>query len=344
MERKELPISKKAIILITTLCVGILPIALTLMSLKASQPPNAKLSIEPPSIVYETLVKGQTFSINTTVANVTDLRSIEFKLSFNTVMLDVVGIAFLAEEHLPSGSCKVDDLSGTIWMNITYEGEPITTVNPVALASIKFKMMDCGESPLQFHDTTLVDSFGNSIPHETIDGLVVIMLHDIAIVDVVPSTNETYVGRIVNVTVVAKNFGDVAENFTVKIYHNDISFGTFDVKNLNSGANITIIFNWNTTDVAPSKTPYKVKVEAEAVPYEANLTNNVYFDGDVIIKIVGDVNGDGTVNIDDLVMWDSAFNSKSGDINWNPQADINGDGIVDKEDGMLIIQNYKSSL
>jgi len=344
MERKKLSVDKKVIILITTLCVGILSTTITLMSLKAFQSSNAKLSVEPPSIVYETLVKGQRFSVNATVANVTNLKSIKFELSFNTMMLDVVGIAFLAEEHLPSGYCKVDDFLGTIWMNITYEGEPITTVNPVALASIKFKMMDYGESPLQFHSTTLVDSFGNSILHETIDGLVVIILHDVAIVDVVPSTNETYVGRIVNVTVVAKNFGDVAENFTVKIYHNDTLFGTFNVKNLNSGENITIIFNWNTIDVTPSKTPYKVKVEAEAVPYEANLTNNVYFDGDVIIKIVGDINGDGTVDINDLVIWDSAFNSKSGDINWNPQADINGDGIIDKEDGMLIIQNYKSSL
>jgi hypothetical protein len=64
----------------------------------------------------------------------------------------------------------------------------------------------------------------------------------------------------------------------------------------------------------------------------------------VKLKLIGDVNGDGIVDINDLVAWDAAYGSRPGDLNWNVQADINGDGVVDQQDGQLIVQNYRNSL
>jgi hypothetical protein len=130
-------------------------------------------------------------------------QSYEFKLSFNTVMLDVVSFSFLPEENLPVGNLVVNDASGVVSVNAFFEGTPITTSNGVPLVSITFKMMKGGRSPLHLYDTKMLNSGNNPISHVTADGMVLILRRDVAIVDVVPSTTETYVGRIVNVKVIA---------------------------------------------------------------------------------------------------------------------------------------------
>jgi hypothetical protein len=44
---------------------------------------------------------------------------------------------------------------------------------------------------------------------------------------------------------------------------------------------------------------------------------------------LGDINGDGVVNILDIVAIASIYNSKKGEPNWNPCADLNNDGKTD---------------
>jgi hypothetical protein len=333
---------KKFIAVIAFMCVSILPMAIVLQSALTLQTPGTTLFVDPPLVVRQTLVVGERFSVNISVADVADLKNYEFKLSFNTVMLDVVGIMLLPDANLPIGSWWVSDPLGIVWINVTYDGASITTSSPVAVANIQFKTMNRGQGALHLYDTALSDSLGNAIPHTTEDGWVEILLHDVAIVSVVPTTTETYTGYVVNVTVVAKNNGDVEENFTVKVYHNNTMFGTFDVVNLASGANTTVMFPWNTSDV-PAGNVYELKGEATSVPYETNLANNALSGGTVKVKIIGDVDGDNIVNIEDWIAFDAAWGTHEGDPSWNPQADINGDGVVDNADGVLIAQNYHNT-
>ena len=49
-------------------------------------------------------------------------------------------------------------------------------------------------------------------------------------------------------------------------------------------------------------------------------------------NIIGDFNGDGCVNHDDLDILMAAFGSQEGDPNWNPACDLNGDGVVNIRD------------
>jgi len=56
--------------------------------------------------------------------------------------------------------------------------------------------------------------------------------------------------------------------------------------------------------------------------------------------VLPDVNGDGLVDIFDLVAVASAFGSKPGDPNWNSKADVNGDGLVDIFDLVAVSMNY----
>jgi hypothetical protein len=55
---------------------------------------------------------------------------------------------------------------------------------------------------------------------------------------------------------------------------------------------------------------------------------------------LGDINGDGIVNIYDVTQAAAAYGSKSGYPNWDPDADVNGDGKVDIYDLVTICGYY----
>ena len=55
-----------------------------------------------------------------------------------------------------------------------------------------------------------------------------------------------------------------------------------------------------------------------------------------LTRIFGDVNGDGQVDVLDLLIVAAAFNSVPGSPGWNPDADLNQDSIVDILDLVLV--------
>jgi len=59
--------------------------------------------------------------------------------------------------------------------------------------------------------------------------------------------------------------------------------------------------------------------------------------------LIGDVNGDGTVNIRDVGPLVNAWKSKPGDPNWDSRCDLNRDARVDSWDVSLIILNWGKS-
>ena len=109
------------------------------------------------------------------------------------------------------------------------------------------------------------------------------VVHDVAIVSVTPSAATVHVGETVNITVVAKNEGGATENFTVTAYYDNTTIETKPVYDLAPGANITLTFSWNTTDVPPST--YTIKAEASVVPGETveDQADNIFIDGTVTL-------------------------------------------------------------
>jgi len=298
--------------------------------------------VDPPQVVYNTLVVGQRFGVNITVVNVTGLVSIDFNLSFNPSMLSVVNEDFMPYANLPTPNWQANGTQGWFWANVTYLPS-ISATSPTALVNIIFKIAQYGVSPLSFTSCNLANSSGLIENVQVTGGQVSVLAHDVAITGLSASTNETYDGNIVNVTAIAANLGMAPENFTVSIYANTTYIATFPVLNLPPNSTYAYVANWNTSGLA-ALSPYVLSANATAVPYETNLANNVLINGTVKVKILGDVNGDGKVDINDLIAWDAAYGSTPASPNWNPQADINGDGVVDKADGIIIIDNYGNSL
>jgi len=64
----------------------------------------------------------------------------------------------------------------------------------------------------------------------------------------------------------------------------------------------------------------------------------------VTMFLPGDVNGDGTVNIDDLIIFSRCFGSKKGDQNYDARCDFNNDGTVDGIDLILLAYNWGENI
>jgi hypothetical protein len=53
-----------------------------------------------------------------------------------------------------------------------------------------------------------------------------------------------------------------------------------------------------------------------------------------------DVNGDGKVDIKDILIVAKAYGSNPGDPNYDPRADVNGDSKIDIKDILIVAKHY----
>ncbi len=165
---------------------------------------------------------------------------------------------------------------------------------------------------------------------------------DVAVIDVAPAATQVYVGDIVDITVLVQNLGTETETFNVTVFYNASVVETQDVVDLTAGAQENLTFGWNTTGVQPCNN-YRIKAEASVVPGEIVTANNVFVDGLVKVKMQGDVNGDGIVDIVDLSIVAVVYGTFAHEPSYNPDADLNKDGVVDVMDISTVTIHYGDS-
>jgi len=171
-----------------------------------------------------------------------------------------------------------------------------------------------------------------------------VSLHDIAILSAAVSSDELYVGWTVNVNVTVKNAGDYVESFNVTVYSDDNVIKKFSVSNLLIGKNVTLAFTWNSTGLTPCQS-YVIRCEADVVPGETNVEDNVYVAGTVKIKMVGDVNGDRIINIIDIAAIAIGYGSNVGDSRYSLICDLNRDDTINILDlGMAAVRFGESCI
>jgi hypothetical protein len=99
--------------------------------------------------------------------------------------------------------------------------------------------------------------------------------------------------------------------------------------------------------------PYNVTLDGKAVSAieaDTNTSSYIYLAltegfhkvsiSGAEVGILGDLNSDFKVSLQDLVILANAYGSRPGDLNWNPNADIDGNGIVDQTDANILAQHY----
>lgn len=116
---------------------------------------------------------AQNFTVNINISNVTDLYGWEFKLGWNTTVLDVVEVyegPFLKSTGDTFFTYKVNSTAGYIIVDCTLLGLVPGVSGNGTLATVKFYVKIADDSILDLYDTILIDSNEQTILHTTIDG------------------------------------------------------------------------------------------------------------------------------------------------------------------------------
>jgi len=175
--------------------------------------------------------------------------------------------------------------------------------------------------------------------------------HDVIIINTTYMPTVAYANTTppINITVVVRNNGTIAETFNVTAYYNITatewaSIDTQTVTQLDPLAETTLYFIWNTTTL-PLYVNYTLKIETSPIPNDINPADNTVIAGTLMVKMLGDVNGDCRVESADLIFgFATAYGSRLGDPNHNPNADFNGNGWVDSWDLIFgLAPNYGKS-
>ncbi|HYB68225.1 MAG TPA: thermopsin family protease [Candidatus Acidoferrales bacterium] len=140
-----------------------------------------------------------------------------------------------------------------------------------------------------------------------------------------------------NVTVLIAEKGDYAETFNVTAYANSTVIGTQQVS-LNATDQMTLTFTWNTTGFAYGN--YTISAYVSLVPGETNTANATFTGGTVTVTIPGDIDGNGVVNMSDIISLLKAFGSTIGQPNYNPNCDIANNGKIDLSDLIIALRNF----
>jgi uncharacterized protein (DUF2141 family) len=164
--------------------------------------------------------------------------------------------------------------------------------------------------------------------------------------EIVPYKMKDYLGKRTPMTIFVgiNDYYETTTAFTVAAYYNGlnpIGNQTITLNPLQSG--MVVIQWWN-----PAKWPRGT--------YNFTITIDTYANGTLFyhlvfpitfkISIVGDLNGDGKVDMLDIGIAALAFGTRPGDPRWNPNADVTGkvylvpDGKVDMLDIAVIAKNF----
>jgi hypothetical protein len=177
-------------------------------------------------------------------------------------------------------------------------------------------------------------------------------VHDVAITNVttskqgclpLPSVCRGYTSSIF---ITVQNRGNFTETINIHAYVNsttgEFPVGTSNVT-LNSGDSAVITLAWNTSGFVTGN--YTIHALAESVPNETNISNNMLYDGTILVTIAGDITGpagrpDGKVDMFDVGSIARKFMAMPPDPDYTKNYDINDDGIINMADIAVAARHF----
>jgi len=193
----------------------------------------------------------------------------------------------------------------------------------------------------------------------SITGNYVTRVHDVAVTDIVITVRHckwglggtwVFQGRQANISVTIINNGDFQEDVSTTLYYNITANRMIGTQNttLLIGENKTLLFVWNTANV-PYCHNYTITAVATIMPADYTPADNTRYDGNIKVRILGDLNGDGVVDGADIAIaaWSFAaygpnylYPGSPPSPRWNLDCDINEDLKIDGADLVLIARNF----
>ncbi len=158
---------KKTVIVISSVIIVVIVLAYIIMNV-ASMP---TLYVDPTTINREI---GEDFLITISVSNVADLYAWQFKLSWNSAILDFLSIAegpFLQSSGNTTFDPRTENSTqGYIFVVCRLVGETSGVSGNGILAAISFHVKAGGNCNLDLSETMLVNSGEQQIGHRTVGG------------------------------------------------------------------------------------------------------------------------------------------------------------------------------
>lgn len=229
-----------------------------------------------PTIIDVSKTPGSTFSVDITIQEVAQMFGYDFRLYYNTTMLNATSASSLSP-FTTQWYKNINDTGGYVDMSYSYPPGELFGLTwdlpPKPIATINFLVTDYGYSPLNLERTVLSDIYGGDIYHLVTDGRFVnIIKHDVAVTEV--TVNRTFVrpGRLISINVTVKNEGTMDETFDVTVFYNSTSISTQTVSSLVPATTRLLIFTWDTTGVAFGT--YQISAEAAQVAGETDTADN----------------------------------------------------------------------
>lgn len=274
------------------------------------------ITVIPQSTVDVTLTPGKNYTVSIyTDYNGSDVWGWQFELSYNPNILEgieVVNGDLITEAKDSSAQFILgtfNNTAGTLSLTSAYfnyipPATPFVTSGPGILANVTFRVKGTGDSFI-----TLVEDFTElRNPEEGFEGIIIHyftpepghilhgffrntaepVIHDIAVISVTPSNTSVLEGEFVNITVVVKNNGTVAETFDVEVWYDYEPLGTppfqrigtQTVTNLENGTSTSLTFTWDTTGV-PAR-DHTITAVATIVEGETDTADNTLQSDEIV--------------------------------------------------------------
>lgn len=245
--------------------------------------------VDPLTIIDPTLVPGNTFSVNITLSNATDVYGFGFKLGYNETLLNATQVSIIPFLDNPQIDKGINSTTGYLWVNSNSTTSK-TVDNSRPIANVTFKVLEKGSTILDISSAMLNDTlsrvshdppFEHTPPSE--DGYFsnIAAGYNVAVIRVRAVPDEVTAGEKVNISVTLKNLGGFNETFVVTLYYDESKIENRTVT-LESATKEAQIFNWDTTGVSAGT--YTIKAEASRVEGEVDTSDNVAYSSVTILE------------------------------------------------------------
>jgi hypothetical protein len=285
-------------------------------------PPPTRLYIEPS---YAEIPEGGTFTVDVMVADVADLYGTALELTFDPAYVEVVDADLVAVGvQITPGTCPspdfvvaniADNVAGTINYDVSALAPSPPCNGTGVIASITFRgKLQGPEFPLHFASWLLADTDGLTIPAGASDGTLIVVPPPSAILGNVYLQGRTdHSGAEVCIWD-GYALVDCAFTDSAGYYEIPVAPGTYDVT-----AEMERYLDGERLGEVVGTGPYPLP--------------------DVTL-LGGDANDDCEVSILDLSFMGARYGLIVGDPGWDDRADINADGMVNIQDIVLAGGNY----